>query len=563
MLASVVGLHSIIPSDAFSADTLGTERAGNGVLIDDGLVLTIGYLITEAETVWLHLGDGRVVQGHALGFDSESGFGLVQALGRIDLDPLPLGSSAAAKIGDRVVLGGAGGRTRSVASHIAAKQEFAGYWEYLLDEAIFTHPAHPNWGGTGLISNRGELIGIGSLQLEREREGKSEHVNMIVPIDLLKPVLDDLRKFGRVNKPARPWLGMYSTEIENKVVVVGISAKGPAARAELKAGDVILAVKGEKISSQAQFYRKLWSLGPAGVDVPLTVYHEGVTFDVVLASIDRAKLLKAPAAALKPPGLRIRGHAMSEAVVDDIVAVLPPLLQSLEALGFIARHLNPPDFGSVMEAAGTPDQALRAVRPRLADWPGNSPICSTSLETASDAALAAFEGLRAVQHGNGDLVAVFRALRHAPRAQEALYPLAAKLPPVSELLYRSRVARRRRSAWRVSPSPRSRKHRHHSRPQRARQPRRLLALRAGILHARPRLAAGDGVAWRQRQWPRLPVELAARRPQLRRHPGRADRDRQYLGLDGRRHRYAEPRPHSRSRAGTLEHRSRQTAADRA
>jgi S1-C subfamily serine protease len=294
VLASVVGLHSIIPSDAFSADTLGTERAGNGVVIDDGLVLTIGYLITEAETVWLHLGDGRVVEGHALGFDFESGFGLVQALGRLELDPLPLGSSASAEIGDRVVLGGAGGRTRSVASHIAARQEFAGYWEYLIDKAIFTYPAHPNWGGTGLISNRGELIGIGSLQLEREHEGKAEHVNMIVPIDLLKPVLDDLRKFGRVNKPARPWLGMYTTEIDNRVVVVGIVGKGPAARAELKAGDVILAVKGENVTSQIGFYRKLWSLGPAGVDVPLTVYHEGFTYDVVLTSIDRGRLLKAP-----------------------------------------------------------------------------------------------------------------------------------------------------------------------------------------------------------------------------------------------------------------------------
>src|ERR1700730_2045267 len=294
VLSSVVGLHSIIPNDAFTADTLGVERAGNGVLIGDGLVLTIGYLIMEAETVWLHIGDGRVVPGHALGFDSVSGFGLVQALGQMDLDPLPLGSSGAAEIGDRVVLGGAGGRTRSVACQIAAKQEFAGYWEYLLDEAIFTYPAHPNWGGTGLISNRGELIGIGSLQLERERDGKAEHVNMIVPIDLLKPVLDDLRKFGRVNKPARPWLGMYSTEIDNRVVVIGISSKGPAARAELKSGDVILAVKREKISSQTGFYRKLWALGPAGVDVPLTVYHDGVTFDVVLTSTDRTRLLKAP-----------------------------------------------------------------------------------------------------------------------------------------------------------------------------------------------------------------------------------------------------------------------------
>jgi S1-C subfamily serine protease len=293
-LSSVVGLHSIIPNDAFTAETLGTERAGNGVVIDDGLVLTIGYLITEAETVWLHLGDGRVMEGHALGFDAVSGFGLVQALGRMNIDPLPLGSSAAIQIGDRVVVGGAGGRTRSVASQIAAKQEFAGYWEYLLDEAIFTYPAHPNWGGTALISDSGELIGIGSLQLERERGGRAEHVNMIVPIDLLKPVLDDLRKFGKVNRPARPWLGMYSTEIDNRVVVIGIAGNGPAARAELKAGDVILAVKGEKITSQSAFYRKLWSLGAAGVDVPLTVHHEGVTFDVVLASTDRARLLKGP-----------------------------------------------------------------------------------------------------------------------------------------------------------------------------------------------------------------------------------------------------------------------------
>lgn len=293
-LASVVGLHAIIPSDAFSAETLGTERAGNGVVIDDGLVLTIGYLITEAESVWLHLGDGRVVEGHVLGFDAVTGFGLVQALGRLDIEPLPLGSSAETLMGDRVVLGGAGGRTRSVASQIVAKQEFAGYWEYLLDEAMFTCPAHPNWGGTGLINARGELIGIGSLQLERERDGKAEHVNMIVPIDLLKPILDDLRKYGRVNKPARPWLGLYSTEIDNRVVVIGISASGPAARAELKTGDVILAVDGDEVTSQTAFYKKMWGLGAAGVDVPLTVHHEGVTFDVTVTSTDRFKLLKAP-----------------------------------------------------------------------------------------------------------------------------------------------------------------------------------------------------------------------------------------------------------------------------
>jgi len=293
-LSSVVGLHSIIPADAFTADTLGVERAGNGVLIDDGLVLTIGYLITEADTVWLHFGDGGVVQGHALGFDQETGFGLVQALGSIDLPSLETGSSKAVEVGERIVVGGAGGRTRSLAGRIAAKQEFAGYWEYVLDEAIFTYPAHPNWGGTALISGEGKLTGIGSLQLERAREGKNEHLNMIVPIDLLQPVLQDLRKFGRVNRPVRPWLGLYSTEIEDKIVVVGIAPKGPAARAEIKTGDVVVAVKGDRVSTLAGFYRKVWALGRAGVEVPLTLYREGVTFEVRVNSSDRTKFLKGP-----------------------------------------------------------------------------------------------------------------------------------------------------------------------------------------------------------------------------------------------------------------------------
>jgi S1-C subfamily serine protease len=293
-LTAVVGLHSIVPQDAFTADTLGAERAGNGVVIGTGLVLTVGYLITEAATIWLHLHDGRVVPGHALAIDQETGFGLVQALDRLELPSLSLGSSAAAQVGDKVVLGGAGGRTRSVAGQVAAKQEFAGYWEYVLDEAIFTLPAHPNWGGTALISPRGDLIGIGSLQLERERSGKAENLNMVVPIDLLKPIRADLQKFGRVNKPVRPWLGLYSTEIENRIVAVGIAGKGPASRAEIKTGDVIVAVKGEKVSTLSAFYRKVWALGAAGVEVPLTLYRDGVTFEVRVNSSDRAKFLKGP-----------------------------------------------------------------------------------------------------------------------------------------------------------------------------------------------------------------------------------------------------------------------------
>src|SRR6267154_5901897 len=197
-LSTVVGLSARVPDDAFTASILGTERAGNGVVIrKDGLVLTIGYLITEAETIWLSLSDGRAVPGHMLGYDQETGFGLVQALARLDLPELPLGQSSGAPVGEPVVVGGAGGRHHSVAAHIAARQEFAGYWEYVLDEAIFTAPAHPNWGGTAVIGPKGDLIGIGSLQLEQPRENGTEHLNMIVPIDLLKPILDDLLTLGR------------------------------------------------------------------------------------------------------------------------------------------------------------------------------------------------------------------------------------------------------------------------------------------------------------------------------------------------------------------------------
>lgn len=293
-LASVVGLHTIIPGDAFTADTLGTERVGNGVVIDHNLVLTIGYLVTEAETIWIHMTDGRVAPGHLLGYDQETGFGLVQALAQLDVAPVPLGSSRAAALGDRVVLGGVGGRTRSIAARIVGKQEFAGHWEYALDEALFTAPAHPNWGGAGLLSAKGELIGIGSLQIERDNEGRKEHLNMVVPIDLLQPIYDDLRKFGRVNKPMRPWLGMYTAEIDGRVVVVGISPKGPASRGDLKTGDVILAVNNEKVTNQVGFYRKVWGLGPAGVQVPLLLYREGGTFETVLTSGDRNRQMKGP-----------------------------------------------------------------------------------------------------------------------------------------------------------------------------------------------------------------------------------------------------------------------------
>jgi S1-C subfamily serine protease len=295
-LASILGLSARVPADAFTAETLGTERAGNGVLIrDDGLVLTIGYLITEAETIWLTAGDGQAVPGHALGYDYATGFGLVQALGRLDVPTLPLGSSSEAKVGERVVVGGAGGSSRSVAARIVAKQEFAGYWEYVLDEAIFTTPAHPHWGGTALVGPAGDLLGIGSLQVQHSLGGgRVASINMIVPIDLLKPILDDLRTLGRQNRPARPWLGLFATEVEDQIAIMGLAGDGPARRAGLQAGDVVLAVAGTKVADLAGFFRRLWSLGDAGVEVPLTLYREGDVFEVRVASGDRNRFLKGP-----------------------------------------------------------------------------------------------------------------------------------------------------------------------------------------------------------------------------------------------------------------------------
>jgi S1-C subfamily serine protease len=219
----------------------------------------------------------------------------VQALARLDLPALPIGQSSAAQVGERVVVAGAGGRQRSVAARIVARQEFAGYWEYVLDDAIFTAPSHPNWGGTALINSDGELIGIGSLQLQEGREqGPPGDLNMIIPIDLLNPILDDLQTLGAPNRPPRPWLGLYATEIQGKVVIVGLAKDGPAQRADLHTGDVVLSVGGTEISDLAGLYRKVWSLGTAGVEVPLSIYRDGKSFGTIVKSSDRNRFLKTP-----------------------------------------------------------------------------------------------------------------------------------------------------------------------------------------------------------------------------------------------------------------------------
>ena len=295
VLKSIVTIQSSVPEDAYTAQTLGERRSGSGVVIrDSGLVLTIGYLITEAEDVWIARADGRVAPGHALAIDQETGFGLVQALGDLDCPALQLGRSGETRLGDRVAIV-AGGDTKTVHASIVGKQEFAGYWEYFLEEAIFTAPAHPYWGGAGAIDDAGKLIGIGSLHVEQPpAQGGPRDTNMIVPIDLLPPILEDLLAYGRVNKPARPWLGIYSAESGGEVVVAALAERGPAAAAGLRRGDILASVRGAEIADLGDFYRKVWSCGQAGVEIPVEIIRDGRALGLTIHSADRAGFLKRP-----------------------------------------------------------------------------------------------------------------------------------------------------------------------------------------------------------------------------------------------------------------------------
>lgn len=292
-LRSIVALRATIPDDAFTAGALGTRREGSGVVIGDkGLVLTIGYLITEAEEVWLTLHDGRTVPAHALAYDQETGFGLVQAMAPLGLPAIPFGNAGAAAIGDRVVL--ADGTGRKVDARIVTKQEFAGYWEYLLDEAIFIAPAHPSWGGAALIGEDGRLLGIGSLRLQMSQQGEIHDINMVVPIDLLPPILDDLVKRGAAAKPPRPWLGAFSAESDGKVVVMSVADGGPAARAGLRRGDIISEVRDAEVEDLAGFYRKIWESGPAGAEIPMRIVRDGRENWLRIKSADRSSFLRKP-----------------------------------------------------------------------------------------------------------------------------------------------------------------------------------------------------------------------------------------------------------------------------
>jgi S1-C subfamily serine protease len=292
-LASMVALEAHIPEDAYSARTLQTERVGNAIVIGaEGLMLTIGYLVTEAEEVIVTTNEGVRIEAHVLGIDQATGLGLLHALEPMRLPAMPLGDSRKVRPEAAVISAGAGGRDHALTGRILAREPYAGYWEYYLEAALYVEPAHPHWNGAALIGPSGELIGVGSLKMEQlSPAGDVSPLNMFVPAELLAPILDDL-SHGRQVRPPRPWLGVLSQEISSHVVVVDVSAGGPASRAELRRGDVIHRIDGHRVSSLADFYRHLWALGPPGVVATLTIQREHDVFDVAIRTADRQAMQK-------------------------------------------------------------------------------------------------------------------------------------------------------------------------------------------------------------------------------------------------------------------------------
>ena len=294
-LPAVVGLRTTIPKDRRSAQTLGAEREGHGVLIDHrGLIVTIGYLIMEADSVTITDIDGTDYAAYIVGFDYESGFGLARTERPLEHRPLAFGDSDVLELRSEAYVAGVGGEKAVLKVKVAGRREFAGYWEYLLDKAIFTVPAYPLWGGSALVGQDGTLMGIGSL-LVQEALGPGAPAfpgNMYVPINRLKPIFDELVSRGRLSTPPRPWLGLYTVEHMGQLVVGGISDGGPADRAGLQRGDILQALDGEVLDEVADFYRKLWGSGPAGTAVTLRLERDNDTFDVTVRTGDRARYHK-------------------------------------------------------------------------------------------------------------------------------------------------------------------------------------------------------------------------------------------------------------------------------
>lgn len=294
VLEAVVNVRAEIPVTARTADVLGTEREGSGVVIDDkGLILTIGYLILEASRAEVTVAGGRKVPVQILAYDHNSGFGLLRATQPLEVKPMKLGDSSSLQESARVLISGFGGTGAVRPAVVVSRRVFAGYWEYLLDDAIFTSPPYENFGGAALIGPEGELLGIGSLVVGDAMGGeRAVPGNMFVPIDTLKPILKDMLATGRSTAPARPWLGIYSEQYRGHVFVTRVADTGPAARAGIRADDIILEVAGNPVTSIEVFYRKLWALGNAGIDVRLTLLRGADLLDITVQSGDRYRWLR-------------------------------------------------------------------------------------------------------------------------------------------------------------------------------------------------------------------------------------------------------------------------------
>lgn len=288
-LDAVVQVTAHVPNDARTASSLGTTREGSGVVIDgSGLILTIGYLILEADEVEISGVGASPMPARIIAYDHESGFGLLRAEQPLDVAPVPLGRSADVKRREPMMVVSRAGELDAAGVFVVDRRDFAGYWEYLLEDAIFTAPPHGEFGGAALINKDGRLIGIGSLIVPDAAIGERLIPgNMFVPIDQLKPIMADLLARGRRADPGRPWLGLTLEEHQGRIFVRRVSPGGPAAAAGIAPSDLILGIDGVEINRLADFYRSLWSRGAAGIEVPLDVLQGLEVSPVVVKSRDR------------------------------------------------------------------------------------------------------------------------------------------------------------------------------------------------------------------------------------------------------------------------------------
>ncbi|WGF89324.1 S1C family serine protease [Marinivivus vitaminiproducens] len=295
-LDAVVAVRASVPSEARTAQSLGTSRSGSGVVIDDsGLILTIGYLVVEAETIEVEYGERQVLPAELVAYDHESGFGLVRTALPVAVSPLRFGDSDALTEETPVLVASRMNVLAVEAAYVRDRRTFAGSWEYLLDDAIFTAPPFPHFGGAALIDSEGRLVGIGSLIVpDAGPRGRPMPGNMFVPVGALEPILADLLAEGRRSGAEQPWLGVTLAEDRGHVWVQRVAPDGPAAQAGLGAGDLLVGVAGTSTPDLVEFYRRVRALGAAGVEVPLNRLNGSRIEDVIVRSTDRASYLREP-----------------------------------------------------------------------------------------------------------------------------------------------------------------------------------------------------------------------------------------------------------------------------